>query len=456
MNKDKINEDFDKGFNHGLDSVDKSTYEGYLSNEVSLEWWQDRYQQRSGDLAEVNARILKATGDHQESLRQKQEKSRVFEEQQYLVDTAEQEIKEQRSKVEMLQEEKKVKSTPYPFLAGLLYFLAGGAFVAGDLIISREIVAYALNIRNNFEAWAFAVGLASLSVLLKPAYERLVEMPYLKNYNERTKKVYGYFQTFLLVVSVVTLSVLGWFRYEAYKTDKLKESINRQIKTMQLDATTVDASGQQIQNPAIAAKIEEKLKEYDQLNLDLVNSPWALFSFVLSGILFAIAGAICLGIAFPILQSYWVRWFQHNPAIWRARRKIKKRTPELTENKKKWFEAKTSLDYLAESSSLLPGLEELKTEKAEINKELSDIREKIKLSVEAIRVSSYSDGYNSGTNNRDDMTDEEFEDYRRRNIEKIRNQNPAGADKPQKLYRSNGLRPHQALRKAITDGFNEN
>ncbi len=456
MNKEKINEDFDRGFNNGLDNVEKSIYEGYLSSEVSLEWWQERYQQKSKELIDVNAQIAKVTEDQIENLKQKQEKSRVFEEQDYLVEAAATEIENNRKKIEELQEEKKKKNTPYPFLAGLLYFLAAGAFVAGDLIISHEIVAYALNIRNNFEAWAFAVGLASLSILLKPAYERLVEMPYLHNFNEKTKKIYGYFQTLLLVISVVTLTVLGWFRYEAYKTDKLKESINRQIKTMQLDATPLNATGQQVENPVLTQKIEQKLKEYDQLNLELVNSPWALFSFVLSGVLFAIAGAICLGIAFPILQSYWVRWFQLNPSILRANRKIRKKTPVLDENKKVWFEAKTALEFLDQSSALMPKLDELKEDKNQITGELNEIREKIKLSVESARVSSYSEGYFSGKSNRGDMTDEEFEEYRKRNAEKMKNQGESNADRPQKLYRNNGLRPHQALRKAITDGFNEN
>ena len=65
-------------------------------------------------------------------------------------------------------------------LAGIIYLAAGITFIFGDLIISHEIVAYALNIRDNYEAWAFAIGLAMLSVLLKPAYDRLVEQPFIR------------------------------------------------------------------------------------------------------------------------------------------------------------------------------------------------------------------------------------------------------------------------------------
>ena len=77
---------------------------------------------------------------------------------------------------------RRTKASPdYSLFAGLLFLVAGISFLAGDLIISHEIVAYALNIRNPNEAWAFAVGLAMVSILLKPAYDRLIEQPYQEN-----------------------------------------------------------------------------------------------------------------------------------------------------------------------------------------------------------------------------------------------------------------------------------
>ena len=91
----------------------------------------------------------------------------------------------------------------YSLFSGLIYLLAGISFVAGDLIISHEIVAYALNIRNNFEAWAFAVGLAMVSVLLKPAYERLIENPYTENPSVRSKRIYAWFKGVTVVFAEI-------------------------------------------------------------------------------------------------------------------------------------------------------------------------------------------------------------------------------------------------------------
>jgi hypothetical protein len=334
--------------------------------------------------------------------------------------------------------------------------VAGITFVAGDLIISHEIVAYALNIRNTFEAWAFACGLAGVSVLLKPAYERLIEQPYLTQYSAKTKRIYGYFQLVLVIISLGTLSVLGWFRYESYKTDRLKQSLNQEIKALQQDASSVILNGATVENPALNAQIAEKLKEYAALNQKLVDSPWALWSFVLSGVLFAIAGAICLGIAFPILQVFWKRWFYFWPKTWGANRRIRKREKQLIQIKKPWIEAKAALEHTEQKLSLLTSLAELETEKKHLEQEYTELNEKIKLAIESARVSHYNVGYESGLSNRNLMTDAEFEEYRKKNFSNLRNQKLENEDKSSKTYRTNGLRPHQALRKAITEQFGEN
>lgn len=300
-NENNYNTDFQHGYITGVENVDKATYESFLSSHVSYEWLQGRIDDKREELTQIDAAIAENRDKRKASYDKLQEHLMGVDTQTQHIGYIKKDIDANTEKIALLEQKHKKYESPYSLFAGILYLLAGAAFVSGDLIISHEIVAYALNIRNNFEAWAFAIGLAMLSILLKPAYERLVEHPYLHNYNEKTKKVYGVFQGFLLVFSIGTMLVLGWFRYEAYKTDKLKEGINKQIKAMQLNSTPLDpTAAQPTDNQALIQKMDEQLKAYDKLNIDLVNSPWALMSFVLSGILFAIAGAICLGIALPV------------------------------------------------------------------------------------------------------------------------------------------------------------
>lgn len=455
MNTEYQNEDFQHGYQSGAENIGKETYEGYLSNQVSYEWLQEKITEKKEEISSVQNEIATSKASQRTiftNLKEHEAKAEIFELQLARLN---QQKNERLDKIQQIEKRKAIHHTPYALLAGILYLLAGVAFVAGDLIISHEIVAYALNIRNNMEAWAFAIGLASLSILLKPAYERLVEQPYLTNFNEKTKRVYGFFQGVLMVFALGTMIVLGWFRYEAYRTDKLKDTINKQIKAMQLDAQPLDPT-QPIDNQALIQKMDEKLKAFDQLNLSLVNSTWALLSFVLSGVLFAVAGAICLGIAFPILHAYWFRWLQAGPAIRRLTKQLRGIEKEYAVLEAEWMEKRKWAAIQSNELAALPNIKELSEQLITLKAELHKLSEScINFDVDR-RIYTYNDGYELGKTNRNDMSDEELEKLRSGRLREFQQAQDSQADKQPRVYRNNGLRPHQALRKAITDGFNEN
>ncbi|PLK46054.1 hypothetical protein [Emticicia sp. TH156] len=456
-NENYYNTDFQHGYITGVENVDKATYESYLSSHVSFEWLQGRINDKREELTRIDHAIAENRDKRKASFDKLQEHLQAIDTQTQHIGYINKDIDANHAKIASIEVKHKKSESPYSLFAGILYLLAGVAFVSGDLIISHEIVAYALNIRNNFEAWAFAIGLAMLSVLLKPAYERLVEHPYLHNYNEKTKKVYGVFQGFLLVFSIGTMLVLGWFRYEAYKTDKLKEGINKQIKAMQLNSTPLDPSAvQPANNQALIQKMDEQLKAYDKLNIDLVNSPWALMSFVLSGILFAIAGAICLGIALPVMHAYWYRWLQSGPAIRRLRKQNVKLTDTLKEAEKALAAQIAQKNVLENDLITLPEVAELKEEKKAVLAEIDSMLEHAKLADQDRRINSFNDGVAKGTANRSEMTDDEYEEFRSSSVRQMRNAQDSKSDAGPKVYRNNGLRPHQALRKVITEQFNQN
>ena len=451
-----MNEDFKKGLENGLENLDKSNYEDFVSSEVTLNWLAENKQQLDEQITAVKQQITDTTQQKLEILEAAQEVKYRFDSQEHEVRAIEKEISGLEKKIEDTQSEKTKNPLYYPLLAGIIYLAAGVVFLFGDLIISHEIVAYALNIRNNMEAWAFACGLAGVTLLLKPAYERLIEEPYLKNPTERTKKLHGYFQTTLVVISVVTLSVLGWFRYEAYKVDKLKAGINSEIKSLQLAATPLIQGTETVTDPALTQKIEAKMKEVDTLNKELVTSNWALLSFVLSGVLFAIAGAICFGIAFPILSSYWNRWFWHTPAITRANRRIRKLRVRLADASKPLYESASQRELHYRKMEILPDISELKQELRKLEENAAVLSEKIKLALESSRVSLYNSGYDSGNTHKDGLSPEELKNYRAGLMDHLRYSRESTPDKTPRVYKNNGLRPHQALRKVITDSFNEN
>ncbi len=453
------NYDFQHGYNNGLENVTKDTYEGYLSSQVHYEWQTRQIEDKQKELGVLEETISKAKSSYKEVFDKLQESLLNISLVGKNKERTETQVSDNEAELGILSERREKSTHKNSLLAGFVYLISGVAFVCGDLIISHEIVAYALNIRNNVEAWVFAVGLALVSVLLKPAYERLIESPYSENQSQqRSNKVYAWFKGTMVVFATITLFILGWFRYEAYKTDKLKEGINKSIKNIQTQA--IDPL-----NPSapltvqVQAQIQEKLKAYDALNLDLVNSVWALASFVLSGILFAFAGAICLGIAFPVLQCYWYRWVQIDPKISRLKKAKRKLNVSLSELEKNMAEAIVQKNIYENDIVLLPKIETLEQQQSTLLKDIEELKEETRLSETNARISAYNDGHAKGGMVRDAISDDEAMQFVRDNYfttSSLANKaktstggNVAGFGRNKPT-----LRPYQQLRKMISDDFN--
>jgi hypothetical protein len=457
------NSDFQHGYQIGVENIrkdknqDDDPYEGFVSSHVTYEWLQERIVEKKEEVSKIDIEITDTKLKHKTAFDKLQEYILGISTHSRRVGFIQDRIDDNLATINLVKGKGNRNESPYSLLAGILYLLAGVAFVTGDLIISHEIVAYALNIRDNYEAWAFAIGLAMLSVLLKPGYDRLVEQPYINDYSPKTKRTYAIFQGFLVAFSVATMLILGWFRYEAYKTDKLKDSINKQIKAMQLNNQPLDPT---LVNPAVnqalLQKIDEQLKAYDKLNIELVNSPWALMSFILSGVLFAIAGAICLGISFPILQAYWYNWLQAGPTIRRMKKSNLKLIEELKVAEGELAQQIIQKSILENDLALLPNLAELKAERRDIFAHIDDMLNRSKVADQDRRINRFDDGLEKGKANREEMTDEEYEEFRSTSVRQMRNAQDITIDAGPKVYRNNGLRPHQALRKVITEQLNQN
>ena len=251
----------------------------------------------------------------------------------------------------------------------------------------------------------------------------------------------------LVVFSVLTLAVLGWFRYEAYKTDKLKDGINRQLQAMELDKLNSDLGGATISDTQAIEQMNEKLAAFDKLNLDLVSSPWALWSFVLSGVLFALAGAVCMGIAFPIIQTYWYRVVQLGPRIRRRKRAIKRNQKLYAKLYDGYQKQLAQQQFYGQKLEILGSYQSLKSDKSRLEELKNKLQDELLEANTVSRVENFNDGYSKGLVSRKEMTDEEYEAYRRKNLNAMPKQ-PAGI--------RNGVRPHVALRNAITNDMDNN
>jgi len=168
----------------------------------------------------------------------------------------------------------------------VIFIVAALLFIIGDVVMSQKIVADALNMTGEMflgiidESWMFAFGLAMISIVLKPAFDRLVEKPYWHGKETRFVVTIGA----LAILSVITLWVLGAFRFEA-------NSIRAAIDLV-------------MSNPALSPA--EKARQLAALSARMNGSQLARWSFILSGILFAAAGAASLSIGL----RYW-RYHHH-------------------------------------------------------------------------------------------------------------------------------------------------
>ncbi|GAB3883936.1 LapA family protein [Spirosoma agri] len=454
------NPDFQHGYSSGVEGVNRETYEGYLSSQVNKDWLQERIQEKRTEVTDAERQLTEATESRRTAYAELQNHA-------LQVERLDKQVKQREADRQVLEtdrdklRERRTKAAPdYSLLAGLLFLVAGISFLAGDLIISHEIVAYALNIRNPNEAWAFAVGLAMVSILLKPAYDRLIEKPYQEN-PEKNHKTYERFKIALAIFSVLTLAVLGWFRYEAYRTDQLKSAINKSVRQLQLNTDPTAAT--QTLSPATLNQIEKQLNESSELNLALVNSPWALLSFVLSGILFALAGAVCLGIALPVLSAFWFRWLQADIKIWKLRRRIKRLDKEIEPLDAQLAEQRTRQNVLQHNLDLLPALDELKENRQTAIADLNELLAELKLAQTDSRISNFNDGYGQGEATRTVLNDDEQRQLRKEMLSLHNGSQATGSHRtseprpngtpPDKGMNGKppGLRPYQTVRKFLSD-----
>ena len=375
--------DFLHGYDNGKLNLDKDHYEVFLSNQVFYNQAVDKLQSRNEELAELEEKLQSAQSESSKWIEKVQTHTHripVKDQQAERWRTEANRAVEERGQ---LRELRKNTRNANPVLIGLFYVIAGGLFITGDLVISKDIVAYAFGFKG-FEAWTFAGGLAALSLLLKPAYERLIEHYYEIGQQRR----YVYFKLALIFFAVTTLTVLGLYRYDAYRVDKMKAFLNTEATYLQSGAGT--------NSPTLIAKLDSLRRQRMQLNEELLNDPWGVWSFVLTGILFAISGAVCLGIGTPIVQTYWKRWVQIPMRIRRMNRLEKQSLRELATTEATLAEEKAQQAIGKMQLSMLPPVSELQQEIRSIRMEIREIADQQGLYDVDRRVSRYNDGYVRG------------------------------------------------------------
>lgn len=248
---------------------------------------------------------------------------------------------------------------PYNWLVALSLIVAGLVFIGADFSISMDILRNGLDMPF-FEAGVLAAALASLAFVIKPAFDRVFEKPYLEGRYPRQNHA-------LLIAIALTalccLGVLGFVRSEV-------------IASKEVGKEGVEA----VDDAAYRALLEDKK---------------VIAVFTLSSILFALSGAVCFGIGFPAIDQLRRRRRLRKKMIL-CRKNLADHQSGLAAIHQQLLEKQASLELAATLLEQLPPQERLESQLTTLKARELDIIYRMHEERERTEMAWFREGYKRG------------------------------------------------------------
>lgn len=286
---------YDHGFGNGVLRIDERDFEEWVEEtelkklaNIRLNNVREKMNKAEQDYAEnfdkhlhLHSIIHTSTNEIEENTRQ--------------INQTNVKVAEVKEILPIAEEQKEFVKPAYNWIAVALFFLAGAAFMLADFSILFDVAFNTMGMERG-EANMFAIGLVCIAFIIKPAVDRVFEKPYLKN-NEVKRN-----HTFLIVVSLialVALACMGYYRHYGFSATENKKNIDSKIAAIENSAES--------DTPENVKSLQEYMKEKELVNKEMSDSKALMLVYILSSILFALAGAICFSIAFPAVDSLLLR-----------------------------------------------------------------------------------------------------------------------------------------------------
>lgn len=312
---------YDHGFTNGLLRIEAPDFEVFAEESERLHLLERQLHSVAADLQDVRQQRASVGPERLRLTQGRLEAEARSETTRVKLQRALEKLRENASARQAVHEEKQGLKPPYSWPPAVLYLLAGLTFVVADVAVMHDIASNGLDM-GGLECWLFSIGLAYVAFLLKPAVDRILEKPYADGTKVRRNHIA---LLSFAALALVTLGVLGYFRGEATSLANQKTELSSQITAAQTQKDTQFNAG------APTAELDTKIAQLQKGYAEAENAragSWSMrVGLVLAAILFAIAGAVCLGIAFPALNL-----LHRSQFVLRNRlRRLTKRIPPLEE-----------------------------------------------------------------------------------------------------------------------------
>lgn len=337
---------YDHGFTNGVLRVESTVFDELVHG---LEQ-QHLAKAERAILQEEIAECRKNVAGNQAARRSLQEKIAAETAQglqaEYQIKHLETRAAEEKALLDSVEKSRQAINRPYNWLVALSLVAAGLVFIGADFSISMDIFRNGLDMPP-LEAGVLAAALASLAFVIKPAFDRVFEKPYLEGKYPRQN------HALLIVVALMALGCLGTLGFVRSEVIASKEIGEAGMEAV--DTSTYAA---------------------------LLKDPKVIAVFTLSSLLFALSGAVCFGIGFPAIDLL-RRRRRLRKKMMRCREKLADHQSSLAAVHQQLMEKQTSLDLaatlleqLAPQERLEAQLSALKTQELRIIYRMYEQRER--------------------------------------------------------------------------------
>lgn len=432
---------YSHGFTNGVYKIepDKDAFERFLEYSNELDNIKEQRFQNDKLINELGQKLLGEIGGHQTATDTVIEKKKLAQGLDLSIAEIAQIKSAKAQKENVLIAQLNSTKPEYSWVPALLYLLAGIVFIVADVSITKQITSWGFDMKG-LEGLIFAIGLAFTAFLIKPLVDRMLEKSFHKA-GQALNTVYKWVLLGITLLGLVMLLLLGMFRSDSQIAQNKIRDLSAQMNELPDPASTPYHT---LQN------------QRDKINDDLAKNNWGQNGLVLSGIIFAIGGAICLSISFPALSHLINRYWILPLRIKRTNKSILMIDRKITAVRMEWTTV-TSEQEKAEQRLMAIDLIALKEELKQLEEQRTRLAtEFYKIQYEKER-NLYQDGKNKGEKYRIEG------DLLYKVIESDPSHPYPGKDKlidgqegRQRSPRSYTRRPFVKMRKMIADNYNKN